>query len=102
MQKLIQFYQSLPSWLKNKYFITSVVYLLWILFFNDYNLIFQWQKSKELADLKDKKTYFIKEIAQVNQDKKDLFSNTESLEKFAREKYYMKKDNEDIYLIEEK
>ncbi len=102
MQKLIQFYQSLPSWLKNKYFITSVIYLLWILFFNDYNLIFQWQKSKELADLKAKKTYFIKEIAQVNQDKKDLFSNTESLEKFAREKYYMKKDNEDIYLIEEK
>jgi len=102
MQKLIQFYQSLPTWLKNKYFITSVVFLLWLSIFNDYNLIFQWQKSKELAELKEKKAYFIKEIAQVNQDKKDLFSNTESLEKFAREKYFMKKDNEDIYLIEEK
>lgn len=101
MQKLIQIYQSLPTWSKNKYFITSTLFLLWLLFFNDYNLIFQWQKSRELADLKAKKEFFKKEIEQVNQDKKDLFSNTESLEKFAREKYYMKKDNEDIFLIEE-
>lgn len=101
MQRIIQFYQNLPPWSKNKYFISSILYLSWILFFNDYNLVFQWQKSKELTALISKKEYFRKEIDQVNQDKKDLFSNTENLEKFAREKYFMKRDSEDIYLIEE-
>lgn len=102
MQKLIEIYQALPNWSKNKYFISSAFFLLWLLFFNDYNLVFQWQKSRELSDLRSKKEYFRKEIDKVNQDKKDLFSNTESLEKFAREKYFMKKDNEDLFLIEEK
>ena len=101
MKMLIDIHNTMPSWSKNKYFVTSTLFIVWMLFFNDYNLIFQWQKSRELADLKSKKEYFAKEIAQVNQDKKDLFSNTQNLEKFAREKYFMKKDNEDLYLIDE-
>lgn len=100
MQLLLSLYQKLPTWLKNKYTISGIAFFLWLLIFNDYNLLFQWQKSKEIEDLKAKKIYYTKEIERVNQDKQELFSNTESLEKFARENYFMKRDSEDVFIID--
>ena len=101
MKKLIDFYTRLPAFIKNKYFVSISLFLIWMLFIDDYNMIFQWQKSRELAAIKEKKEYYEKEIQQVNQDRKDLFSSKANLEKYAREKYLMKRDDEDIFIIEE-
>lgn len=101
MRKIIDFYDRLPAFIRNKYFVCIALFLLWMLFLDDYNMVFQWKKSKELAAIKEKKEYYQKEIQQVNQDRKDLFSNNDNLEKYAREKYLMKRENEDIFIIEE-
>jgi cell division protein FtsB len=101
MKKLIDFYTRLPAFIKNKYFVSITLFLVWMLFIDDYNMVFQWQKSRELAAIKEKKEYYEKEIQQVNQDRKDLFSSKANLEKYAREKYLMKRDDEDIFVIEE-
>jgi cell division protein DivIC len=101
MKKLIDFYTGLPAFIKNKYFVSITLFLIWMLFIDDYNMVFQWQKSRELEAIKEKKEYYEKEIQQVNQDRKDLFSSKANLEKYAREKYLMKRDDEDIFIIEE-
>jgi cell division protein FtsB len=101
MKKLIDFYTRLPAFIKNKYFVSITLFLVWMLFIDDYNMVFQWQKSRELAAIKEKKEYYEKEIQQVNQDRKDLFSSKANLEKYAREKYLMKRDDEDIFVIKE-
>ncbi len=101
MQKIIEFYRGLPAFLKNKYFVCLSLFLFWMLFFDDYNMIFQWKKSQELSEIKVKKEYYEKEIKQVNQDRKDLFSNSDNMERYARENYLMKREDEDIFIIEE-
>ncbi len=63
------------------------------------NIITQYNLRHELNDLKDKKEYYLKEIEKDKQATYELKTNISTLEKFAREKYLLKKDNEDIFLI---
>lgn len=53
-----------------------------------------------MQELEEEKTYYEKKIEEVEQDRKELMGNDELLEKFAREKYLMKKKSEDVYVIE--
>ena len=85
--------------IKNKYIITSLVFVIWMMFIDKNNMIAQYKLHKELNDLKDKKEYYIKEIAKDKQATYELNTNIKTLEKFGREKYLLKKDNEDIFLI---
>lgn len=85
--------------LKNKYLITSVVFVFWLLFFDKNNLIDQFQRKNDLGKLKEEETYYLKEIEKAKQERDELFTNTKTLEKFAREKYYMKKDNEEVFIM---
>lgn len=71
-------------------------------FFDDNNFYSQYKLRKELSDFLDKKEYYHEQIAQVNADKNDLLTNQATLEKFAREKYWMKRDNEDLFIIVER
>jgi cell division protein FtsB len=89
--------------LKNKYFLVAVGFIL-LLLFNERNSIFdQIEYTKNLKDLKAKQAYYKTEIAKVRQEKEELFGNPKKLEKFAREKYLMKSDDEDVFvMIEEK
>lgn len=70
-----------------------------MLFFDSNSLLIHKELNEEISDLEDEKTYYQKEITK---DKKAInaLSTDEGLEKMAREKYYMKKENEDIYIIE--
>ncbi len=92
-------YQKLPFFLRSKYFITSILFLVWMTFLDDYNFIYQWKLSKERKELKTKRDFYVAETQRVNKEKKELFSNPANLEKYAREHYYMKRDNEDIFVI---
>ena len=87
--------------LKNKYVLTLIIFFLWILLFDRNNLIERHRNLKKLHQLeKEKKDY----IERIRKDKKqfdELRSSNENLEKFAREQYFMKKEDEDIFIVKE-
>ncbi len=85
--------------LLNKYFYTGLAFLVWMSFFDQDNFIEQYRLSQTLKDLRSKKEYYLREIAKNKQKIKLLETDSAYLEKFAREKYYMKKDNEEIFVI---
>jgi len=91
-----------PWWIKNIYFFTGFTFLVWMIFFDKNNSFITNRINAQLNELKDQKTYYETEIKEVNKLKEELFSTDENKEKFARERYLMKKNNEDIFLIVEK
>ena len=70
-----------------------------MMFFDRNNVMSQVKLRQTLNAMEDRKEAYQEKIVEVKADKNDLLTNTESLEKFAREKYWMKKENEDIYVI---
>ena len=98
--ELMKILTHLPSWLKNKYLLTSACFAIWILFVDDRDVITTQLKHKqELRKLEESKKYYEKQIAATRQELDQLKSDPALLEKYAREKYLMKRDNEDVYLI---
>ena len=94
--------KKLPKPFRNFYFITAVIFILWITLLDSNNLIARFQLSSKLGSLENEKEYYEQKIVEVEKDRDELFGDHESLEKFAREKYLMKKESEDIYIVVEK
>ncbi len=69
------------------------------MFFDSNNFIYRWRLSSEISDLEESIEIHKVKIEELRRQKKDLFGNQRNLEKFAREKYLMKKSNEDIFVI---
>jgi cell division protein FtsB len=84
---------------KNIFILILIVFAVWMLFFDANSWLIHHELNTEIEDLENEKEYYRKEIVK---DKKDLkkLSTEEGLEKFAREAYYMKRDNEEIFIIE--
>jgi cell division protein FtsB len=93
--------KRIPPFVKNFYFLFTVFFLVWMLAFDSNDLINQIKLNRKLSTLKSQKEYYLEKIEEVKKDREELLSNTELLEKFAREKYLMKKDSEDLYIIVE-
>lgn len=89
------------SILTNKYLVTSVFFVVWMLFFDQRDYFQLREREAELKKLEAKKQYYVQEIEKTKKELQDLESNPAALEKFAREHYLMKKDGEDIYLVED-
>ena len=90
----------IPAWLKNKYFLTTVVFIVWILFFDTRDFITShFRERAELMKLEKSKQYYEQQIAVTQKELDQLKTNPALLEKYAREKYLMKRDNEDLFLI---
>lgn len=87
--------------LKNKYLIASVLFLVWVAFFDQNNWVERYQNLKELKQLENDREYYLQKIEEDRERLKELKTNNENLEKFAREQYLMKKDNEDVFIIVE-
>ena len=85
--------------IRNKYFLTIVFLIVWVVFFDKNDLISQRQLTNQLKELEAEKQYYSDEIAKSKKEIQELETNEASLEKFAREKYLMKKDNEDVFVI---
>ncbi|UII22998.1 FtsB family cell division protein [Fulvivirga ligni] len=92
---------KLPKFTKNFYFIFSFFFLIWMLFIDANDLITQFQLKQQKDDLEDEKSYYLEKIEDVKKDRQELLSNDKLLEKFAREKYFMKKESEDLFVIVE-
>jgi cell division protein FtsB len=92
----------LPSWLKNKYFISLTAFAAILLFLDKNDIFTQRERRKELRELQQSKKYYSTQIATESKELEALKSNPAILEKYAREKYLMKRDNEDLFIIPEK
>jgi cell division protein DivIC len=95
-----QYLDKIPSWLKNKYVLTALCFTVWVLFIDDRDFITtHFRHVNELHKLEARKLYFEEQIRTVSKELDQLKSNPATLEKYAREKYLMKRDNEDLFVI---
>jgi cell division protein DivIC len=92
---------SLYKVLKNKYFIASVLFLAWIVFFDENSFVSHAENKRRLNELNRQKEYYIERINSDNQKLEDLNAGKNELEKFAREQYFMSKPDEDIFIVVE-
>lgn len=90
------------SWVRrltNVYVLVSVVFVLWMLFFDTNSLRIYWSLNHKVKELEKQKQSLIREI-EADQAFIQKMKDTTSLERFGREKYFLKKANEDIYIID--
>lgn len=85
--------------IRNKYLIAGVAFITWMLFFDRNDLMSQYEYRAQLNKLEAEKEFYTIESAKAVKDLNELTTNQSKLEKFAREKYLMKKDNEDVFVI---
>lgn len=95
----MQFLSKLSSIFRNFYFLTFLGFVLWMLFLDSNDVVSQMKLRNKLSNLEAEKAYYQEKIEEVEKDREELLSNTELLEKFAREKYLMRKKTEDLYVI---
>lgn len=84
---------------KSFYFVFTVVFVLWMIFIDSNDIVSQFKLSAKVRELENQKEYLLERKAKIKQDREELMSNYELLEKFARERYLMKKKAEDLYVI---
>jgi cell division protein FtsB len=89
----------LLKFLSNKYVLVLLFFIVWMLFLDNYSYLDHRLLDKEINELEDNKKYYQDEIKK-DQDNIKILKNPDQIERYAREKYYMKRDSEDIYLIE--
>jgi cell division protein DivIC len=93
--------KKLPPAFRNFYFVTGLCFFVWMLFLDSNDLISRFKMSNKVRSLENEREFYQEKIAEVEKDRKELMTNKELLEKFAREKYLMKKATEDIFIIQE-
>jgi cell division protein FtsB len=101
VESKLKFAFVLNLWNKYKYWLIGLFAITWMTVFDSNNFIELIKLRREVSDLEEKRDYYKTEIIHVRKEEKELFSNVRNLEKFAREKYLMKKDNEDLFIIVE-
>jgi cell division protein DivIC len=94
--------KQIPPIFKNFYFVTGMLFLVWMTFLDSNDLVNRFKLSAKLRALENEKEYYHEKIEAVEKDRQELMGTTQLLEKFAREKYLMKKQSEDIFIVTEK
>lgn len=87
---------------KNFYFIFTVLFIGWMVFIDSNDIVSHFKLRAKLHDLEKQKEFYLDRKEKVNAEREELMSNYELLEKFARERYLMKRKTEDLYVIIEK
>lgn len=85
--------------MSNKYFIAGFAFIIWVSFFDMNNLVERFRLNKELKQIEKDKVYYHQRIDEDAARLKELQTNDQNLEKFAREQYLMKRDDEDVFII---
>lgn len=86
-------------WLKNKYLIAGAFFLVWMLFFDPKDLGTVISKKNKYSDLQESEQHLADKIKETRQELSQLKNSAQTIEKYARENYLMKKDNEDLFLV---
>ncbi len=87
----------LPNFLRNKYALTLLGFLVYIAFFDHYSLIKQHQLQQTLHQLQDEKAFYVRTIDESREMRRTIQADEE---KFARERYLMKRPNQDVFIVE--
>lgn len=85
--------------LTNRYLLASAAFGIWMLFFDKNDYFTQRQRALELKELNDKISYYQQQIEVTRQELQALQNDPFTLEKYAREKYYMKRANEEVFVV---
>ena len=101
MDLKFKFLSKIPGPLKNKYLITFIVFLFWMTFLDSYNILNLRELYIEEKKLNEEKEFYINEIRKDSVELYKLTNDKKYQEKFARERYLMRKKNEDVYIIKE-
>ena len=83
----------------NRYVLVTIFAIVWLLFLDNYSYLEHRVLDEKIDELEENKDYYMQEIKKDTTSIREL-RNSDQTEKYAREKYYMKRDNEDIYIIE--
>ena len=95
------FFLKIWPWLKNKYVITISVFAIWMLFFDQNNVVDRIKMTTEIRQLEEDREYYLEQIQKDSARLSELTTNKENLEKYAREQFLMKKPDEDVFIIVE-
>ena len=90
---------ALARLVRNNYVVSVLVFLVWMMFVDEDNMVARYEYSRKISELETEKAQLKEQIEQDRRKMKELMSNKTSLEKFAREEYYMKRDDEVIFII---
>lgn len=85
--------------IRYRYWILFGAFVLWMTFFDSNNLFYRLQINRDIAALEKMKRVYVNNLEELNRQREELKSGDRNLEKFARDKYRMKRDNEDIFVI---
>ena len=91
--------ERMPAWMKNKYILTLLVFIVWIFLLDPNNLISRVREIKTRTRLKQEKEDYMSRIEEDRSKLNELRTSNENLEKYAREQYRMKKPDEDLFII---
>ncbi len=94
-----KYIDKVPPVLRNKYILTVIIFLVWIILLDSNNLIARYKDLRALNKLKKEKEYYLNKIEQDSKKVNELKTDNENLEKFAREQYRMKKPDEDLFIV---
>jgi cell division protein DivIC len=94
-----KFIDKVPPFLRNKYLLTLIIFIVWILLLDSNNLISRYKEIKNLRKLKSEREYYVKRIEEDKRKLYELKTDDRNLEKFVREQYRMKKPDEDLYIV---
>lgn len=98
---IMKVFNKLPKFTKSFYFLSGMVFLSWMLFFDSNDIYSQFMLKRKVTNLESEKAYYLDKIEQVKNDKEALLNDKELLERFAREKYFLKNEGEDLFIIVE-
>ncbi len=89
----------IPLWLKNKYLLAGCFFIVWMFFFDPKDWGVAFDKNAKLNELQKSEEHLSKTIKETKDELDQLKTNAQTIEKYAREKYLMKKDNEDLFIV---
>ncbi|HAO45474.1 MAG TPA: septum formation initiator [Chitinophagaceae bacterium] len=89
----------IPSWLKNKYLLTGSFFVIWMLFFDPKDIPSGFERKQKLNELQNSEQHLDELISDAEKERHLLTNDAQSIEKYAREHYMMKKDNEDLFIV---
>jgi len=89
----------LQKWLKNKFILASLFFIIWMVFIDNYDLFTIRKYRNKLDKVKLEQEFYEEKIKEAQASFQELTSNERAMERFARETYFMKRPNEDIFII---
>lgn len=86
---------------KNFYVLFTLFFIIWMVFIDSNDIVTQYKLRSKLKELENQREFYLQRKEKIKADREELMSNYELLEKFARERYFMKKKSEDLYVVVE-